>query len=220
MYSKITHQITEEHFGHPAATQIKKIVDKNKVPAKPMGGSAMSQAAFQSTVQNYWNNYLNNMNSIISNISGSELDLQKAEDALFNNIDSFGQLTKSYYGTEFGEKIMSYTRILGLTMVGIVRLLRDHGDIKNLVNNRIYYMVATEMATTMTNANNLWDFQTVRNAISGLADAWIAQSKAILGKDTTAQQKAKDSAQQITNAIATAISTGVINQHPEMFTLP
>jgi rRNA maturation protein Nop10 len=30
MYKKITHQIHEEHFAHPAAVEIKKLVDKHE----------------------------------------------------------------------------------------------------------------------------------------------------------------------------------------------
>ena len=220
MYKKITHNITEEHFGHPVATQIKKVVDKDHKHVVKPKWMPMSPSAFIQTVDNYWTNYLDKMNQVITQVGGTEQDLISVEDGLFNGIDGLGTALKQYYGTEFGERMISQTRMLALTMISIIRAIRDHQDTKNMLNNRIYNLVANDMGQYMQSANNSWNFNMVKKMISDLADAWVAQAKAVQNKDGVAQNASKDAARKLAHGFASILSDGIIAQHPEKFLAP
>lgn len=224
MYKKITHHITEEHFGHPVATQIKKVVDKtttNTSPGvKPKAVNMQSQSAFKAAVQNYFSNFQAQMNQIINSVNGPEQSLIQAEDGIFSNIDSLGNLLKQYYGSEVGERINSSNRDLALGMVSILRSLREGADYKTTLNGRMSTLVANEYGSVLNKVNNMWVWNDIKGRLINLVNTWVEQIKAVQNKDTNAANLAQTKATTIINDFAKTLSEGVVAQFTDVFTAP
>jgi predicted XRE-type DNA-binding protein len=233
MYKKITHHITEEHFGHPVATQIKKVVDKTTTntampgmnmvmgkDGKPKAVNLQSQSAFKAAVQNYWDNYIAQVNQIITAVNGSEPSLIQAEDSLFSNIDALGNLLKQYYGTEVGERLNSCHRDLALGIVSIVRSLRDGADFKNILNGRLNNLVALEYGQVLQKINNNWNAGQIRDQLVNLANTWVDQTRAVQKNDTNALNSDQTRAKSIVDGLAKSLGDGIVYQFPNYFNAP
>lgn len=220
MYKKITHHITEEHFGHPVATEIKKAIDKNQKQVKTTIVNVVSQADFRSSVQNYFNTFLANLNSIILAGPGPESGLVTAEEAVFNtgNVDALGTMLKQYYGAEFGERINTSMHVFVMTIIALVRANRDNLDTKNLITGRMQGMVSNEIAQALYLVNNNLPYADSKQYVIDLANALIEEMKAAMKRDTSGISSAQAMASNTVNRFASYLVNGIVQQNPDYFT--
>jgi hypothetical protein len=88
MYKKITHNIVEEHFDHPIASQIKKTMERSTIP----NNIIFDENKFKSDVNAYFIKYKAKINEMINSITGSEEALIVPFEELFDNawVDGIG----------------------------------------------------------------------------------------------------------------------------------
>jgi hypothetical protein len=220
MYKKITHHITEEHFGHPVATEIKKAIDKNQKQVKTTVVNVISESDFRSSVQDYFNNFLANLNKIIIAGPGPESGLVAAEESVFNtgNVDALGTMLKQYYGAEFGERINTSMHVFVMTIIALVRATRDNIDTKNLVTGRMQGMIASEVAQALFSVNNGLQYADTKQAVIDLANALILEIKAALKRDSSGVSSAQALASDTANRFVTYLVNGIVQQNPDYFT--
>ena len=97
MYKKITHNIVEEHFDHPIASEIKRGLER-KVGAPT--STIFDAAAFRSDAANLYTNYTTKLMAILD--ASTDAELLTAIENMFVNIDAIGNITKNFYQNEKG----------------------------------------------------------------------------------------------------------------------
>lgn len=221
MYKKITHHITEEHFGHPIASEIKRTVDKNKPPKPKMDNWApMTTADFQSALSTWRMHFQDGVDKIIHSVNGSEDDLKFAEEIAFTDVSKLGELLKPIYGIDFAEKVNQAFRYYIIGLVQVVHLLRSGLDIRDWTNNRFNNLIAGDLFGTLNAVNNTWSFQNIRNGLVSMSDAWVAAMKARLAKKSDEETKQMTTATNALKNFVADIYNGSTQQYPEKFLSP
>jgi hypothetical protein len=218
MYKKITRNviedIVEEHYDHPIAPQLRKLTQQGY---KPMI-APINVNTFKSNVKDYFTSYNKKMIDIISGVTGNVEDLEKAEEAMFIDIDNIGQLTRPYYGIEFGEKLNQSFRGYALSMAQVVNFMKSGLDIKNLTNDRIINIISNDLSRTLNSYNNDWAQPTIKSFWVQICTHWIEAAKARLRKDTTAEQDAIANATRVIDIFANVLASGIVAQFSNQFT--
>jgi hypothetical protein len=216
MYKKVTHTITEEHFGHPMAIEIKKAVDKKIIPHPKPKLEPVSAEKFRSDVTAYFAGLNNRLSAIIAAIAADDsAALATAETAYFTEADVIGELYKPYYGIEFSERINNNMRTLGLLAITLARNIKFKVDTKDWMNRLT--QTADFIANLMYQFNNAWPTNINRDTWIQINDALLAQSQAAQNRDTTAINTAKEKSNTLMSVFANTFANGLIQQHPEKF---
>jgi hypothetical protein len=215
MYKKITHNIVEEHFDHPVASQIKKSMTRSKIP----NNEVFSEIKFRSDINSYFENYKSRINSMINSATGTEEDLIKPFEEIFNNswVDGLGNMTKPIYFSELGERINSAFRSFPVTLLIMIQLLKTGRDIT--ASTRRFVGARDDLSIALNNFNPAWQNTAISSLFTTITTEMINQVKARLKKDSNAELQ---SAQQIAQAFETfenAFVNGIISQHPERFSI-
>jgi len=214
MYKKITHYITEEHFAHPGASQIKNAID---VRAGAVILVKVAPEKFKADIQAMFDTYLASMNGIIASVTGTQDDLLLAEETLFATIDDLGKYLKPYYGIEFGEKVTHAERSLALAMIQTVRFLRSGLDVKDWTTFRFSKLLVNDIAQFFSLQNNMWKIDDVRTIFNRITESWVSQAQAYVDKNpvnvTTEIQNAKAAG----DILVSAIVDGTTTKYPDMF---
>jgi hypothetical protein len=214
MYKKITHNIVEEHFGHPSAPQIRRMVEKNiKATMAPANVNT-----FKNNIKEYYADYNKKMTAILAGVTGTPDDLAAAEEAMFVDIDNIGNLVKPYYGVDFAEKLNQSARGFALTMASAVNYIRSGIDVKTLTNDRIVNLLAKDLGKQLSIYNNNWNPQVIQNFWVQICNYWIDAAKAKLRKDTTEEQTALANAAKVIDTFSNSLAWGITNQFADQFT--
>jgi len=175
MYKKITHTITEEHFAHPMAMEIKKLVDKL---IKPKAIDPVTSAQLNVALQQYFTTFVNNMHNIITNMSDSNA-MRSAENAAYTDIISLGSILNPYYGTDV---INNITKMLTTFVSDFSLFLASayktksisYVNFQNGTNN-----LATNISYYLNKVNSNWDHDAIFNIFMKAVPAWILLANAI-----------------------------------------
>lgn len=214
MYKKITHNIVEEHFGHPSAPQIRRMVEKNiKSTMAPVNVDT-----FKNNIKEYFTDYDKKITAILAGVNGTPDDLAAAEEAIFATIDNIGNFTKPYYGIDFGEKLNQSVRGIALSMASAVNYVRAGLDVKTLTNDRIVNILAKDLGKMLASYNNNWNQQVIQNLWVQICNHWIDAAKARLRKDTTEEQTALANATKVMEVFSNSLAWGITNQFADQFT--
>jgi hypothetical protein len=214
MYKKITHNIVEEHFGHPSAPQIRRMVEKNiKSTMAPVNVDA-----FKNNIKDYFTDYNKKMTAVLAGVTGSPTELEDAQEAIFATIDNIGNFTKPYYGVDFGEKLNQSFRGFALTMATAVNYVRSGLDVKTLTNDRIVNILAKDLGKMLFAYNNNWNPQVTQNFWIQICNHWIDAAKARLRKDTVEEQAALANATKVMDTFSNSLAWGITSQFADQFT--
>lgn len=214
MYKKITHNIVEEHFGHPSAPQIRRMVEKNiKSTMAPVNIDA-----FKNNIKDYFTDYNKKMTAVLAGVTGSPTELEDAQEAIFATIDNIGNFTKPYYGVDFGEKLNQSFRGFALAMATAVNYVRSGLDVKTLTNDRIVNILAKDLGKMLFAYNNNWNPQVIQNFWVQICNYWIDAAKARLRKDTVEEQAAIANATKVIDTFSNSLAWGITNQFADQFT--
>jgi len=215
MYKKITHTITEEHFAHPMATEIKKLVDKNtKATPKPKLGTTPSATNLQNSISLYFTNYASKMRDVITSVFNNTLPA--TETTIFSEIDSLGSILQPYYGFDVAQRINEVTRQLVLSVISSSKNIRDGADNTNEKNN--LNMAANQLAKILNLINNSWNYAIIRDTIISTYHSWLDEATAINKNDKVADNAAFNTVNQNLTAVANMLINGIEQQFPEQFT--
>lgn len=209
MYRKITHNIVEEHFDHPMAEQIKKTIDR-KV-GRPTEAT-FTESNFRSTIDSYFNNYVNHLVGIMNAVTGSDDDLWNAFDPAFANIDELGTLMNNFYVTDMGERVNITNRLLLVLILMLVQSTKT--GTANWSGVRLDN-IQNDWADSLGRYNTYWTYDTTRTVITNLVKAMKDKIAARKAKNTAAEQQAESQMRTLFSNLSKWIQDGTIAQFPD-----
>lgn len=213
MYKKITHNIVEEHFDHPMASQIQKSLFKASRPTTEI----LDENKFRTDVKEFFQNYINKNNIIIESVTGSEDDLIDAVESLFNTgvVDKLGNMTKPIYFTEFGERINYAMRGLPIVLTMMIHARKIGQSDQNFTTR--FNMWATDLAMALTQFNSGIQFQPTLDLWTTYLTELRNKLEAKVKKDTAAEQTANEQINSKIDLFSDYFSNLVVSQHPTRF---
>lgn len=212
MYKKITHNIVEEHFDHPIASQIKKSMEK-----KTITNEVFSETKFRSDVNAYFEKYRNSLNSLITSSAGTDDEFLSAFDNMFRTawIDDLGNLSKAIYLTEFGERLNENMRILATSLFLVLQSLKV-GKEPVVLSGRMQFF-ANDLAGNLNAFNPAWTFNIVNPLLNGIIIDLLNQAKAKTAKNLALEQQLAQKVATGFDTLAKTLIDGMISQNPERF---
>ena len=213
MYKKITHNIVEEHFDHPVASQIKKSMERSKI----VTNEVFSETSFKNNVHDYLAAYTNHINALVDAVTGTEENLILAFDNFFKTcwVDNLGNLTKPIYLTEFSERLNEGMRMIATGVLLGIQQIKSGKD-TGPIYNRLQF-TSNDMGQNLSNFNSAWQYPVVATLFNTLFTDIFNLAKAKAAKNLSLEQQLT---QKVANGWATFEKTfvdGIIAQHPERF---
>lgn len=209
MYRKITHNIVEEHFDHPMAEQIKKTIDR-KVgrPTEVI----FTESNFRSTIDSYFNNYVNHLVGIMNAVTGTDDDLWDAFDPAFANVDELGTLMNNFYVTDMGQRVNITNRLLLVLILLSVQSTKTgtaNWSAARLDN------ISNDWSDSLGRYNTYWLYDTTRTVVNNLVKAMKDKIAARKAKNTSAEQQAESQMRTLFSDLSKWIQDGTIAQFPD-----
>lgn len=216
MYKKITHTIVEEHFDHPMGEQIKKKLERSRIP----NNEIFLESKFRADVFDYFSTYASSINEMINSVNRTEENLITTFENMFKNnwIDELGNMTKPFYQSDFSEVINLAMRQLALTALSIVQQVKLGNETRFLIDS-YHNLSAGQIAGVMTSANYSWRFNPIRDMFIGIVENILAQTTARWEKDSVAEESAKAELARLFSFFETLFANGIITQFPDRFTM-
>lgn len=216
MYKKITHSIVEEHFGHPMAGEIKEALDSKNVMLKYFI-EPMSVDKFRSDIVNYYNTLTGKLNAAVKAVEGgNETELMETERVIFENIDQLGNLFKSLYGLEFGERFNQFNRSFVLGALSIAKNLKNKLDIRDWRNRLDTFKF--DLSRMLNENNNLWRQLDTQALLGQIIETLILHEQAVINKDSAKETDTKEKLLNLWSSFASTLAFGASQQHPAKFT--
>jgi len=199
MYKKVTHHITEEHFGHPVATEIKKAVDKTNPHVKSMVSSVFSNVQTENTsmamqlrdtIHTYFIRYISGLRAyIISALDGGQ-DANVIQAQLLKHIDDLGPIYQSFWPNVTDATALNQClRDIAMNIVSqtdYTKAGKDTTELKNMLSNNI-----NNLGLLFEKTNGLyWPKQAVVDVWTAATNSLIDQLNTRKKSDWTADQEA------------------------------
>ncbi len=216
MYKRVTHTILEEHFSHPMAGEIKEALERGSLTTKYRQTEPVSANKFKLDIENYLANFNSKLHTIFENVAANDdTALAENEKVLLEELDTLGNMYKTYYGLEFGERLNHYFRTAVILFIALARNLKDKTDTRDwrirLDNNKF------DIANLLYAYNNIWRVQDTQGVIGQTFTEIGKHAQAVIAKDATEATRSYDTASGLLKALATILSSGTIRQYPAKF---
>jgi hypothetical protein len=215
MYKKVTHTIVEEHFSHPMAGEIKESLDKKSISSK-YKMEQVSADKFRLDISNYLNSLNLRFQDIFKNIESMDDNaLAESEKILFSEIDVLGNMYKTYYGIEFGERLNQYMRTVALLFIAIAK------NLKNKMDTRDWRLrldaTKFDIANLFYGYNNIWRLPDTQALFGQIFNELITEAQAIVNKDSSAATRSFESLTNLWSVLATTLANATVQQYPGKF---
>jgi hypothetical protein len=171
---------------------------------------------FRESVNSYFDSYSRKMQDLISAIDKSDDEMSAAEENLFRDIWTIGTIMRPLYSAEFCEKLLQQFRSFALSQIQLIYFSRDGLDTKNWTD-RITNFPVNDLANILSNYNNNFDRETVRNHWTIITNSWLAAIRAKIAKDAIKFDENIKIANQHIKDFAAYLAEGVIKQKSNMF---
>jgi len=213
MYKKITHNIVEEHFDHPVASQIKKSMEKSRI----VTNEVFSESKFRTDVHEYFSKYQIHLNNLINSATSTDEEFLNAFDNIFKTswIDDLGNMVKPIYVMEFGERINQGMRMFATGVFLVLQSLKIGKD-SGFNFNRLNFAV-NDITQNLSNFNSNWSFPVVSPLLNKLATDIFAQAKARISKNSDLELQQAQKVAEGFSTLESVFVEGVIKQYPERF---
>ena len=223
VYKKITHTIVEEHFDCPEAVDIAASVDSSNgimpmkfrvTPALPM-----STDQFKIRVEDWFLETDAANKDLARATFDSSLDYEQAIENVFLNIDGLGNTLKGYYGSEMGERWNQLWRSVSMNLMYIWRNIKNNWD-NTLQEERLHTLLGDALTLVLNQYNTAWDRYALKPVIDDLFTGYTEFGQALKDKNTSKISAAETKIATALEKLNTAVSSGVIQQFPGLFTTP
>lgn len=222
MYKKITHHIVEEHFEHPAATEIKNHVDAY-CPTGPIMSMAdtPSSMRLKMTLRTAFNHLIAGFRGHV--VAHTAEEISAIDSKISADITNISNLIKSYYGdaaaVAFRSKLDAYiidaVKVIEASKAGPVS-----GDLDTKLKASI-----SDLASFLGSVNpTVWPADAVTSILTKVAEDFVAQVTSRAKKDYAGDIDAFNRARQLlVNGSATStgfadiVANGIIQQFPALF---
>ncbi len=213
MYKKITHTIVEEHFDHPLGGQIKKTIDKSKIPTNEV----FDEEEFRSDMTDYFKNYIEKIIEIADASTGTEEQLVSALEESLINLDLITTVLKKFYVTEYSERIGIAFRQLPIAIVGLIHQFKLGVDPQFSID-RLTYQIANEIASESSAINTSWDYNILYKLLTDITNNIVTKIKAKMKNDTTQDNNSTDIILSRFSEYEKMFVDGIISKNQERFT--
>lgn len=212
MYKKITHTIVEEHFDHPVAGQIKKSMERSRIPTNEV----FDEGTFISEADVLFTNYKDNLIKIADAVTGTEEELILALESILVDTDKITNLLKKFYATTQSEQIGIAMRLLPVLLVGAINQIKIGAD-PRYWTDRLTFQVANEIAAGLSTVNSSWNWQALNTIWSEITNNLVLKIKAIVKKDLTQDQQSTKIINSRLAEFQKSVTSGIVSQFPERF---
>jgi hypothetical protein len=221
MYKKITHNIVEEHFAHPAAMHMKAMANCPP-PEPPMAYNYNMESVynFRSMVRPLLAKYFWRIRSSLVSILDGAADQTALADQTRNDIDALGQIINTYYGHTAAAEFVKFLNTFTVSVFDSISAIKAG---KDTVATRAKTEIAiAELAKFLNTANTkYWPSVAIVKMLTDLETAWLDQATARKKSDWVADFAASDTAQKIAITDPTSFSdvfvNGIVHQFPDRF---
>lgn len=213
MYKKITHNITEEHFAHPVAAELKKKVDKQKLntdqpkPTKSVAyynngslgiGDELPQYVlnentmlFRMDCRSAWQKWAYSLMNYAVSLNGNLPGTDQVKGRMHKNAIAIGDMLIPYYGPT-SSKLVG-TSLIAIDDIGMhyVEALKKGEPTDEIVTSWAPFV--DDFANVMNELNpNNWPTSLIRDIVLSLVQAWQDQLTARANGDFIADEIAID----------------------------
>lgn len=216
MYKKITHNIVEEHFDHPIASQIKKSLSRSKI----ITNEVFLEDKFRADVHAYFIKYQTHIDSLINAVNGTDEELLMAFDNFFKTcwVDDLGNMTKPIYVSEFGERLSEAMRLTASGLFLSIQSLKMGKD-SGLQFGRLQF-AANEFAQNLNNFNSAWQYPVISGLFTSLFTDITNRAKARQAKNAQLELQLAQKNEESWNLFEKTLVNGIITQHSDRFAKP
>jgi len=215
MYKKITHTIVEEHFDHPMGVGIAANVGLPKLGRHTIA-EVMSSGQFKTYVDNYFMETEDKLVEFANATFDENLDFQSAI-ANAMNYESLGNTLGKYYDVEFQER---FNQNMGIWIMQLLYYWRN--SIRKLDNKETLARLKTQawaMSQIMNQYNNYWDRDILRALLDDFLGEFVNLGNAKLAKNKANETASLDRIAAAGSKLSNYLANGVIQQHPELFSV-
>jgi len=128
MYKKVTHSIVEEHFDHPMAQEIKKMVDhgaKMGAASWPPGPKTLD---FKQQLDSQFNKFNTALRNVIVGSTTNDPALPYNKQQLSDSIAEFGAFFEPYYGITAAESAVGQLADFAKSIDTMITAAKNNGD--------------------------------------------------------------------------------------------
>jgi hypothetical protein len=234
MYKKISHNIVEEHFEHPAT--LPKGLINNPIPKQPREGQLPSFVMNEETMQfrmdarTAWAKWLWSLLNYSISLNGNLPGTDQVKGRMHKNAVALGDFIIPYYGLSAARAVT--TAIIAIDDIGMhyVEALKNKEspeEIAKIVESWKPYIADVAKIFNELNPNN-WPELTILDMFSGIVQGWQDELTARAKGDLIADEIAIDYLNKLVvtgvpdhgngfNSLADTFSRGIIAQFPTMF---
>lgn len=230
MYKTVTHNIVEEHYGHPQ--QALEFVGYGAVqPMDPLPMYAMTEGTmvFRMDSRSLWAKYAwGLLNYGISMNAGLPV-MEQVEARMFKNARALGDFITPYYGITAGNRLSDLLSNIGQVGIDLVKATKEGEDIAKL--NAMWTDLIATLAGFMVELNpSYWPDILITEYFTNLVGFWVAEIQARASNDAAADEAAIDSLNKLVvmgiansvpthkaSSLADIFSRGIIAQFPSLF---
>jgi hypothetical protein len=221
MYKKITHHIVEEHFGHPAAAEIKYHVDN--CPTGPMMGmaSTISSMRLKMTLHRAFNDLVSGLRGHV--VTHTTEEMAEIDKKLVADITAVSDVIKMYYGdtaaTAFRSKLDAYI-IDAVKAIEAAKIDPVSSEISDKLKASI-----DDLATFLGGVNpTVWPSAAVTSILTSGAEEFIKQVTSRSNKDYVSDSTSLEKVRSIfvygagnDSGFADVVAAGIMQQFPDLF---
>lgn len=233
MYKKITHNITEEHFAHPIAAELKKKIDKTivsptpktKLPAKTSSETALYLASHEL----FGKLYAGVRDYLVAALEGAP-DTEYITKQLLSDINKFGPVIAGYYSTQVGDEVALHLTEFAKTFTELVTAAKMGKDYAKLTTISLSHL--DNLARVLGRINPAhWPEATVKEYLYEYASYVLEQVKSRVRRDWESDRIAKENSSKVLMSgpittgklsgkqdLANVFASGLISQFPALFT--
>jgi len=229
MYKKITHNITEEHFDHPAVLpktmQVKMAASNGSLPAYVINEATM---VFRMDARSAWMKWVFSLMNYAISLNGNLPGTDQVKGRMHKNAVAIGDFLIPYYGMTAGRAVS--TALIAIDDIGMhyVEALKAKKPTEEIVKSWEPYVA--DLAKLMNEINpNYWPRTLIADILTNLVQTWQDQLNARAKGDIIADEIAIDYLNKLIvtgvpdhqkvgfSSLADLFSRGIIAQFPAMF---
>lgn len=227
MYKKITHNIVEEHFDHPA------VLPREMRPSLPAGATLPPEVMTENTMlfrldsRTLWSKYVWGLLNYGIALNNKLPGVNSVENRTVKHAGALGDFAAIYYGATIGEEFARLLKKFIKIGVDVVNIIKDGGTVDG--GESLFADVVDELAKFLHSINpTQWPEAVVKEYLTALAKFWIAEINSRAAQDWTMNDFVIENISKLVvsgpgvnggnfGSLADIFSKGIIAQFPDKF---
>lgn len=233
MYKKISHNIVEEHFQHPAVLPPEMIItpvpkSNGMLPQYVMNEDTMQ---FRMDARTAWMKWVWSLMNYSISLNGNLPGTDQVKGRMHKNAVALGDFIIPYYGLTAGRAVTTALIAIddiGMHYVEALKAKASEEELTTIVDTWKPYISDLAKLFNELNPSN-WPEKTIADMFTGIVQGWQDELKARAHGDLIADEMAIDYLNKLVvtgvhdhvaggfSSLADTFSRGIIAQSPDMF---